>query len=165
MVSQEVKESLAFLEGTPAAITRLAEGFSAAGLKSRLSDELFSLVEHVCHLRDIEVEGYNVRLRKFLDETRPIFEDIDGARLARERRYNEQDFRAAFSAFDGARRVSLSMLKGLPEGVWGRTASFEGAGEITLRRLASMMCEHDTAHRNEMAALREELTVGRAGAR
>jgi len=39
------------------------------------SPGLFSLVEHCCHLRDLEEEGYTLRLRRMLRETVPVLED------------------------------------------------------------------------------------------
>jgi hypothetical protein len=162
---QELKESVELLGETPAAILRLVEGLPPSALRRKPSADEFSFVEHACHLRDIETEGYNVRLRKFLSEARPTFEDIDGARLARERLYNEQDFQSALDAFARARRESLALLENLPEEAHARTASFEGAGEVSVSRLVSMMCEHDLAHREEMAALRESLLGRTAGAR
>ena len=40
------------------------------------------MLEHVCHLRDIEVEGYAPRLKRILSEDGPFLPDIDGRRLA-----------------------------------------------------------------------------------
>ena len=36
--------------------------------------ESFSAIEHVCHLRDIEQDGYHVRIRRMLDESNPWLE-------------------------------------------------------------------------------------------
>ena len=43
----------------------------------------------LCHVRDIEIDGYHVRLRRMLDEDRPLLVSIDGDALAIERRYND----------------------------------------------------------------------------
>ena len=39
---------------------------------------------------DIDVDGYEKRVARTLDETQPSLPDLDGAKLASERRYNEQ---------------------------------------------------------------------------
>src|SRR5688500_19594160 len=53
------------------------------------------------YLRDIETEGYTVRIGQLLEEEDPLLRDLDGDRLAIERRYIEQDV-------DGALRASRS---------------------------------------------------------
>ncbi|MBU6421769.1 MAG: DinB family protein, partial [Gammaproteobacteria bacterium] len=50
----------------------------------------FSVLENVCHLRDIEREGYSLRLQRMLVEEHPALPDINGGQLARERQYSEQ---------------------------------------------------------------------------
>ena len=122
----------------------------------------FSFVEHACHLRDIEREGYGERIGRLLRETRPLLADIDGGRLARERRYNEQDFGEGLSAFERARAENVSVLRALSAEELERAGTFEGAGPVTLGELVTMMCEHDRAHRGEIASLRETLLTGRA---
>jgi hypothetical protein len=46
--------------------------------------ESFSALEHVCHVRDIERDGYRVRIRRLLDENDPSLVSLDGDELARE---------------------------------------------------------------------------------
>src|ERR671932_277057 len=89
---QELADMIAFLAETPEAVRRLREGFEGDELRARADDGSFSIVEHVCHLRDIEREGYGSRIEKILGEESPTLADIDGAALARERCYNEQPF-------------------------------------------------------------------------
>ena len=45
----------------------------------------FSILENICHLRDIEIEGYGVRLRRLRAEAHPTLPDINGDQLALER--------------------------------------------------------------------------------
>ena len=162
MTGPELEQVIKFLEETPALVRRMTDGLGAEELRRKPAAEAFSFVEHACHLRDIEREGYGERIRKLLLETRPALADIDGGRLARERRYNEQDFGEGLSAFERARGENVSALRALPPEELKRAGTFEGAGEITLGKLVAMMCEHDRAHREEIASLRETLLSGRA---
>jgi hypothetical protein len=41
--------------------------------------ERLSALEQACHLRDIEIDGYQVRLRRTCQETRPLLVSLDGA--------------------------------------------------------------------------------------
>jgi len=158
----ELDQVIKFLEETPEVVRRTADGLGAEELRRKPSAEEFSFVEHACHLRDIEGEGYRERIRKLLCETRPLLADIDGGRLARERRYNEQDFGEGLSAFTRARGENASVLRALSAEELQREGTFEGAGRITLGELVGMMYEHDRAHRDEIASLRETLLSGRA---
>ncbi len=65
---------------------------------------------HVCHLRDIEQEGYRERIKRILNETDPVLADIDGARLALERNYNQQNFAEALATFADTRRGNVAQL-------------------------------------------------------
>ena len=51
--------------------------------------ESFSALGHACHLRDIEIEGYHVRIRRLITEENPALESLDGYELARQKRYSE----------------------------------------------------------------------------
>ena len=103
----ELENVITFLEETPEVVRRTADGLGAEELRRKPAAEEFSFVEHACHLRDIEREGYGERIRRLLRETRPLLADIDGGRLARERRYNEQEFGEGLSAFERARPKRL----------------------------------------------------------
>ncbi|HKR63016.1 MAG TPA: hypothetical protein VJZ00_04725, partial [Thermoanaerobaculia bacterium] len=63
----------------------------------------WAAIEHLCHLRDIEADGYNVRVAQLLKENEPLLRDLDGDALAHERRYREQDPESALRDFSAAR--------------------------------------------------------------
>jgi DinB superfamily len=158
---QELSDIIAFLEETPEAVRRLREGLVADDLRMKADGGGFSFVETVCHLRDIEREGYGVRIERILGEDGPSLPDVKGARLALERRYNEQGFDDGLAAFEQARARNLSALRAATGEQLERRGTLEGAGEITLAGLAALMCEHDRGHREELRHLREQLTAGR----
>jgi hypothetical protein len=159
---QELSDIIAFLEETPEAVRRLREGLAADDLRTRAEGGGFSFVETVCHLRDIEREGYGVRIERILAEEVPSLPDLKGARLALERRYSEQGFDDGLEAFAEARARNVSALRAATDEQLSRRGLLEGAGEITLARLASLMYEHDGGHREELRALRERLQARRS---
>jgi DinB superfamily len=144
---------LATLAATPARIAELIEGVSDAATRVRGKNDIFAIVEQVCHLRDIEREGHSVRIERLLQEDNPFLEDIDGARLARERRYLEQDLQQALESFTTARRNSLTLLATANDTALARSGTFENVGPVTLERLVGMMREHDQGHIAEIAEL------------
>ena len=108
--------------------------------------EPLTAIEQVCHVRDIEIEGYQVRFRRTLSEEHPTLDSIDTERLARERSYGTANFEPVFAAFCEARRATLGMLKDLSPADFKRTAAFEGYGEVTVRSLMHYLCSHDQQH-------------------
>jgi hypothetical protein len=67
------------LSETPARAVELTQGLSQEQLSRRVNPEFFSLRESVLHLRDIEVEGYEPRIRRILSEVCPVLADVNGA--------------------------------------------------------------------------------------
>ena len=118
----------------------------------RPQEEVFSLVDQVCHLRDLEEEGYTLRIRRLLREDNPLLADFDGAAVARARDYRRQDLSLALNALDLARRQNVAVLTELPAEAFHRRGRM-GDAEVTLERLTAMMLEHDASHRQELEDL------------
>ncbi len=118
-----------------------------------LPDVEFSLREQVCHLRDIELEGYLVRIHRMVAERSPVLVDLDGSRLARERNYAAQDARVAAADFRALRAANVAKLRGLPASAWERTGSFAPGSCFTLRELVDMILAHDREHCDQIGQL------------
>src|SRR5262245_1048517 len=61
--------------------------------------EPFTAIEQICHIRDIEVDGYHVRFRRMLEEINPTLVSIDSEALANERSYATSSAAEAFAVF------------------------------------------------------------------
>jgi len=81
---------------------------------------------------------------------------FDGATVARERGYLEQDAKRAAQEFAAARRELVALLGATTPADLARTATFMDE-RVTLERLVGTMVEHDGEHREEIAALAREL--------
>jgi hypothetical protein len=138
------------LAETPSKLTQLLQPLSPQQVRVKESDQ-FSALENICHLRDIEVEGYGERIKRILEEAEPSLPDIDGARLAVERDYNNDDLDSAFAAFSNARRKNVELVRSLEMDQLARKGNLEGAGLISLRALLEMMEEHDQGHLAELS--------------
>lgn len=108
--------------------------------------EALTAVEQLCHVRDIEVEGYQRRIERTLTEDNPFLPSIDTDALARKRRYDLSNAEAALAAFREARRRTIGILEGLTPSQLERPAEFEGYGPVTLRALVHYLCSHDHQH-------------------
>src|SRR5258708_32685873 len=94
-------EALERLAAMPAFVEAAIEAASGEELAFRPGEEgEFSLVEHACHLRDLEREGYLVRVLRVLAEDTPALDGFDGAAVGGGDGYTSTQARAA------ARRIA-----------------------------------------------------------
>jgi hypothetical protein len=141
------------LEQTPNRVRELIEGRSEEELSFKPAPDSFSLRENLLHLRDIDVEGYEVRIAGLLTERGPRqFPDIDGAALARDRNYNAQPVAPALEDFAASRARSIARLRAVdladPQR-FGRV----GTRAVSLETLLQDWTRHDSEHLAEMTHL------------
>jgi DinB family protein len=152
-------EDLAFISRTPDTLRTVVAALHGHERRRAVEDE-FSALEQVCHLRDIEAEGFMVRIDRLLREQSPHLYDLDGARLAVEREYNDQNLDAALKSFVNARTLSVEMLNGVSDEQKDRRGHLEHVGEVSLRQLLSMMRDHDQDHLEQLNNSRKRLLTG-----
>ena len=68
--------------------------------------EAFTALEQICHVRDIEIEGYQVRFRRTLDEAAPFLPSIDSEAVAVERSYGREVAPQVFAQIRAARNCA-----------------------------------------------------------
>jgi DinB family protein len=134
--------------------TFLAEHFGALAddEATRRFDDLFSPVEHVWHLADLEREAFGVRIERLLNEDDALLPDFDGAEVAQRRNYRRKSLRDGMRAFARARQDNIEALARITPLEWTRRGVQEGVGPISLGDIPTMMAEHDAAHRHEINA-------------
>jgi DinB family protein len=148
---------LAALAAMPGRLGEIAASIAPAQWTTRAQDGSFSLQEHACHLRDIEIEAYRARLERMLGETKPALPDLDGTALARARDYHRQDLVKAQAVFAAVRADMVQRLARLSAEQRLRTGVMEGVGEISVEGLVAKMLEHDAEHLADLSQLRREL--------
>ena len=144
--------TFAALEAFPDQLSSLYESFP---LESRhfapaswegVPSEPLSAIEQICHVLDIEVEGYQVRIQRTLDEWNPALPSLDTEAMARDRLYHQREAAAVLHDFRCARSETLGLLRTLTIEQLDRPAQFEGYGQVTLRSLVHYLCSHDQQH-------------------
>jgi hypothetical protein len=136
----------------PRFVQQAIEAAGTEALGKRGPGGTFSLREQACHLRDLEREGYLVRIRRIFAEESPALEGFDGDAVAQARDYPAQDARAAARDFAAARAELVALLEPMDAHDAAREATF-GGERITLAGLVAMIEDHDRGHREEIAAL------------
>jgi len=111
-----------------------------------IPSEQLTAIEQLCHVRDIEIEGYQLRFQRTLKEDHPRLPSLDTDALARDRAYFQQDAARVLAEFKQARAKTVEMLRTLSPQHLARTAEFEGYGPVTLQSLVHYLCSHDQQH-------------------
>ncbi|HPY42110.1 MAG TPA: DinB family protein [Thiolinea sp.] len=111
-----------------------------------IPSESLNPLEQICHVRDIEVDGYHVRFRRMLEEIEPILESVDGYALVKERHYAQADPHLVFEGIKAARTTTLQLIAGLTDQQLARTGYFDGYGRLNVQSLIHYLCSHDQQH-------------------
>lgn len=154
-----LNQAISTLSETPQRVEDAVQGLTEEQLSWKPT-KFFSIRENVLHLRDIDIFGYEKRLRLILTEDYPIFTDLDGAKLAIERDYNVQPLQPALEDLRRSRTRSLQRLKGTSIHDLNRKAEMQGAGPMDVRKLLEMWMEHDRGHIAELLELRRAIASG-----
>ena len=145
-------EAVARLGAMPEFVSSALASVPASDLARQPKPGEFSLVEHACHLRDVEREAYLVRVSRMLAEREPRLQPFDGGAVAAARDYPRQDAFAAAREFAAARAESLAVIARLTPAELAREATF-GDQRVCFADVVAMMVAHDGEHREEMSRL------------
>ncbi|HKE47397.1 MAG TPA: DinB family protein [Rhodanobacteraceae bacterium] len=111
-----------------------------------IPSETLTAIEQVCHVRDIEIDGYQDRIERTLSESSPHLASLDTYQLAKERAYAKANAAEALAAFRVARKRTVECIAALDAAQLERRAFFEGYGLVTVRGLIHYLCSHDQQH-------------------
>jgi len=145
------RELLAELAAMPAFLETAFAALDAEQTTLRGPQGLFSPVEQVWHLADLEREGFAARIDRLYREAEPQLPDFDGTAWAAARNYRSLSLAAGLRAFASARTDNIEKLRKLPEDAWARSGTQAGVGKVSLCDIPSMIQQHDAAHRREIA--------------
>lgn len=153
MTTDQMKPALGLLAKFPEQLRQFLSEFPASSYQLKPSEHEFSLLEHLCHLRDLEEEAYGVRIQRILSEEGPFLPDVDGGKLAQERHYQRQELQPALDRFCALRETNIAVLNSLAPDQFERCGEFEFVGQVTLAQLLEKIVEHDQAHWQEIQSL------------
>lgn len=111
-----------------------------------IPSERLSIRQQVCHVRDIEIDGYHLRFSRLLREKEPNLPSIDTYDLVTARNYDTADLANAFNAFVQARATTVTLLDRLSQDDLKRSGTFEDYGRVTLKSMIHYLVSHDQQH-------------------
>lgn len=143
------------LRATPVVLEGLLRGWTQEEAQAaRSGDEGWSVVEVVCHLRDVEERAF-ARVRAMRDETNPLLATYDQEQLAQERHYAEQNLREALAAFERLRAEHMAELAALSPTQWERPGRHGELGPVTIASQTQRLLCHDSIHAAQLAQIRK----------
>jgi FMN phosphatase YigB (HAD superfamily) len=140
----------AILRSTPAALATLLAGRSPSDLTHHPQPGEWSVVEVLCHLRDVEREVNLTRLEKVMETNNPFFAGQDTDQWAMERQYIQQDCFDAHEAFLQARMKLIAVVESLTDTDWERSIRHAIFGPTSLAELINIIARHDRLHVNQV---------------
>lgn len=154
MDDHERKRYLDILRGTSAKLKAATKGIPKAVLTWTPAPGKWSILEIVCHMRDMERDAYLVRYRRILDESNPSLPDTNGDRYSLERDYRAQRLSEALREWSQLRRECLKLLASAKRADWDRTGVHETAGPLSLSDLVKRQATlNDEPHLDQIDAI------------
>lgn len=105
----------------------------------------FTALEQICHVRDIEIDGYHRRFARTLNDHCPHLRNVDAEALRLLRDYAHADAQEILVSFRQARGTTLELLVDLTEEQLQRPAVFEDR-PTTMLGLTYSLSSHDRRH-------------------
>lgn len=138
---------LSNLRSLPNELDDLVEGMSDDELRWRPIPNKWSIAEILVHLRDVERDVFQVRLRRSLDEDTPTFELFDQERTAAERDYLAQSARQALGEFRALRTETADALERASVDQWSRVGVHPERGAKSVEdQVVWQVKNHDLGH-------------------
>ena len=160
MDETERAQHLKTLAETPARLKAALKGVSKKLATARPAPGKWSILEIVCHMRDMEAEAYLGRYRRILAEDNPTLPDIDGDAIAIERDYRSESLSAALREWSKLRKESLKLLKKVKGGQWERIGTHETAGRFSVADFVQRQAVgNDEAHLGQIEASQRRFAV------
>jgi hypothetical protein len=147
MEERDKERLIANLRSFPNELDDLVAGMSDDELRWRPIPNKWSIGEILAHLRDVEREVFQPRLRRTLHEDNPVFELFDQNQAAADRNYAEQSGRAALDELKALRAETAADLRRVPVEMWSRVATHPERGALTVEeQVTRQIKNHDLSH-------------------
>ncbi|MDN0085773.1 hypothetical protein QU487_24135 [Crenobacter sp. SG2305] len=125
-------ELLDALAAMPQRLAELVERFPDDAIRLRPAVQGFSLLEHVCHLRDLDRDAYLPRFDAVLRESLPVLPSVNGSVWAAERDYHRESLSDALAVFEVGRQALVGLLCDLNEVARQRLGLFDGVSRCRI---------------------------------
>jgi uncharacterized damage-inducible protein DinB len=148
------------LAATPQALKAAIRGLPKKVLVFTPAPGKWSILEILCHMRDMERDAYLTRYRRILTEDEPRLPDLNGEALAIERDYRNAKAPEVVREWLSLRRENLQMLRKAGRAQWARAGVHATAGRLTMEDLIRRHAVgNDEAHLGQIEAIKRRFEV------
>ncbi len=128
-----------------AVLLQALEGLTAADFRATPVAGTWTIGQIVLHLLDSDLIA-SERMKRVIAEDNPTLIGFNETRFAQNLYYNELDPFLAAEVLDKNRRITVEILRRLPESAFGRVGTHNEAGVITLEYLVKNYTGHVEHH-------------------
>jgi hypothetical protein len=154
-----VEDAVELIRAVPRAARDAVAGIPASALRRRPAKDTWSVVEYVCHLRDVYAT-YTIRLHRARTEDRPVLEPMLNDLRARRFRYNERDVDAVLDELEAtAAGFCDEIARNGPED-WDRTVTRLPGEQRTARWLVRQALHEGQHHVGDINRIGQAATSG-----
>jgi hypothetical protein len=140
------EKALRSLHQTPVIMKTLLQGVTQAQARKAIdSDDGWSVVEIVCHLRDMEVV-FHTRAMRMIEVDYPHLPNIDQDELVVKNDYAHQDMQKTLADYFKKRQAFIEWLTTLTDEQWKRRGVHAEYGEYSVTELVIHTAIHDVNH-------------------
>ncbi len=145
-------EIVAFLRSVPDQVEAVCRGLGDEEMRRRPAERGWSVLEVVCHLRDVAIEE-GIRVRRLVEEDNPTLAPYDQEARAIERRYQAEDPRKALTALRAYQTGLAYQLEQLSDAQWERAGIHPELGAVTVLTRAERQVLHGREHVEQVRGL------------
>ena len=143
---KSIESIMSILIATPASLRGLFFDVDNVKWAEKGTKDEWSLIELICHLRDIEREVHQMQIKLFESKVDPFIPRPDTSVWSSQRDYLHDDGPAALESYIEARRETLEILRKLSEVDWQRKARHAIFGPTNFMEIISFIARHDGMH-------------------
>jgi DinB superfamily len=150
-ISRSLQQTIDTLALFPKQLAQLFDCFSSEQWNWRpqswdgIPSEKLTALEQICHVFDVELEGYRIRFERTRTESTPVLPDLPGEQMAAQRNYAASDAAVVLRNFASARSDTVQAIRRFTAEEFDRAAIFEGK-RTTLAGLVHFLSSHDYQH-------------------
>jgi len=130
----------------PPAMRELCHSLEDADASRKPGVGKLSIVEHVCHLIDMERDVFGVRLRRVIEEDDAVLDPLNMDHFVDEERSSGQLLPGLLDEWEQQRADNVTFVESTGPEQWVRESTQPGKGKVTFTQMVETWSRHDAEH-------------------
>jgi hypothetical protein len=138
----------------PPAVRDALKGLSEDDARRKPGIGKLSIIEHLCHMLDMERDVFSVRLRRVLTEENPRLEPVDQEHVLDESRWRDRTYASILEEWERLRLENVQLVGRTGETEWARPVRHPDVGDkATFADVVARWARHDGEHVRQIEIL------------